>query len=85
MSNETLPKAILTTVVEFPPGFVLENLVVRSDDSMLVTVWNLEKIAKLSGNPMVVKVLHLENIAVRSDNPMFVKILNHSEIGRAHV
>jgi len=78
MSNESLLKAILTTVVEFPQGFVLENIAVRSDNSMLVTVWNLEKIAKWIDNPMLVKILHLKNIARRSNNPMFAKLLNHS-------
>jgi hypothetical protein len=78
MSNENFPKAILTTVVEFPPGFVPENFVVRSDNSMLVTVWNLEKIAKRIGNSMLVKVLNLENITKRIGNSMLVKVLNHS-------
>jgi hypothetical protein len=43
MSNETCPKAKLTTVAEFPPGSFLENIVVRSDNSMLITVvWQRE-------------------------------------------
>jgi len=31
MSKETWPKAKLTTVAGFPPGFFLENIAVRSD------------------------------------------------------
>ena len=78
MSNEPLQKARLTTVVEFPPGFVMENLVVRSDNSMLLTVWNLEKLAKLSGSPLLVKVLNHRHLAKLSGNPLLVKVLNQS-------
>ena len=35
---EAWPKAKLTTVAEFPPGIFLENIAVRSDNSMLITV-----------------------------------------------
>jgi hypothetical protein len=38
MSKDTWPKAKLTTVAEFPPGFFLENIAVRSDNSVLITV-----------------------------------------------
>jgi sugar lactone lactonase YvrE len=40
MSNDTKLHARLTTIAEFPAGCVLENFVVRSDNSMLVTVAN---------------------------------------------
>lgn len=40
MSSDTMPQAKLTTIAEFPPGFVLENFAVRSDNSMLITVAN---------------------------------------------
>ena len=38
MSKEAWPKAKLTTVAEFPPGLFLENIAVRSDNSVLITV-----------------------------------------------
>ena len=38
MSKETWPTAKLTTVAEFPPGFFLENIAVRSENSVLITV-----------------------------------------------
>jgi hypothetical protein len=38
MTSDTMPQAKLTTIAEFPPGFVLENFAVRSDNSLLVTV-----------------------------------------------
>ena len=37
MSNDTLAKAKLTTVAELPPGYFLENIAVRSDNSVLIT------------------------------------------------
>ncbi len=40
MSHNTAPRAKLTTVALFPKGYFLENLVVRADGSMLVTVLN---------------------------------------------
>jgi hypothetical protein len=40
MSNETSPKAKLTPVAEFPPVYFLENLAIRSDNSILVTAFN---------------------------------------------
>jgi hypothetical protein len=35
-----LPQAELTTVATFPPQFFLENLVMRADRSLLITVLN---------------------------------------------
>jgi hypothetical protein len=40
MSNETSTKAKLTPVAEFPPVYFLENLAIRSDNSILVTAFN---------------------------------------------
>ena len=37
MSTNQAPQAQITTVAEFPPGFFLENLVVRADGSVLIT------------------------------------------------
>ena len=34
------PKAHLTTVAEFPKNYFLENLAVRSDNSILITAMN---------------------------------------------
>jgi hypothetical protein len=34
------PKARLTTVAEFPKNYFLENLAVRSDNSILITAMN---------------------------------------------
>jgi hypothetical protein len=39
-SNQTLQKAKLATMAEFPREYFLENLAVRSDNSMLITVLN---------------------------------------------
>jgi hypothetical protein len=78
MSHAPLPKAKLTTVAEFPPGFVMENLVVRSDNSLLLSVWNLEKIAKLGNNPLLARVLQLGKIAVRSNNPLLARAVQQS-------
>ena len=38
MSKEAWPKAKLTTVAAFPPWLFLENIAVRSDNSVLITV-----------------------------------------------
>jgi hypothetical protein len=40
MSNNTQPKARLTTVASFPANYFLENLAVRADNSVLITVLN---------------------------------------------
>ena len=40
MSNNKAPQARLTKVAEFPEKFFLENLAVREDNSVLVTVMN---------------------------------------------
>ncbi len=40
MSHNKAPQALLNTVAEFPEGFFLENLAVRSDNSVLVTFLN---------------------------------------------
>ena len=40
MSHNTAPRAKLTTVALFPKGYFLEDLAVREDGSMLVTVLN---------------------------------------------
>ena len=40
MSTETLPQAKLTTVASFPANYFLENLVVRADNSVLITALN---------------------------------------------
>ena len=40
MSHNQAPQARLTTVAEFPPGYFLENLVVRADGSVLITEVN---------------------------------------------
>ena len=37
MSQNHAPQARITTIAEFPPGFFLENLVVRQDGSVLIT------------------------------------------------
>jgi hypothetical protein len=44
MSNETLPKATVTTVARFPDHYFLENLAVRADGSILVTVLNRKEL-----------------------------------------
>ncbi|XGV94789.1 MAG: hypothetical protein ACAF41_18840 [Leptolyngbya sp. BL-A-14] len=44
MSSDTRSQARLSTIAAFPPGFILENFVVRSDDSMLVTVANHQEV-----------------------------------------
>ena len=38
------PQASLTTVATFPPGYFLENLAVREDNSVLVTVLNKKEL-----------------------------------------
>ncbi|GCE21960.1 hypothetical protein [Dictyobacter kobayashii] len=38
MISDTMPHVKLTTIAEFPQGFMLENIAVRRDNSMLVTV-----------------------------------------------
>ena len=38
MLSDTMPQVKLTMIAEFPQGFMLENIAVRSDNSMLVTV-----------------------------------------------
>src|SRR5271165_2245850 len=40
MPFENRPKAKLATVASFPPNYFLENSVIRSDNSMLITVGN---------------------------------------------
>ena len=40
MSQNHAPQAHITMVAEFPPGFFLENLVVRADGSVLITEVN---------------------------------------------
>ena len=40
MSTNKAPQARITTIAEFPPGYFLENLVVREDGSVLVTEVN---------------------------------------------
>jgi hypothetical protein len=40
MSDSRLPQAKLTTVATFPPQYFLENLVMRADHSLLITVLN---------------------------------------------
>ncbi len=44
MSNNTAPRATLATVASFPPGHFLENLVVRQDNSLLVTSMNHQEL-----------------------------------------
>src|ERR1700689_3899002 len=38
--HDKAPKAHLTTVAEFPKNYFLENLAVRSDNSILITAMN---------------------------------------------
>src|SRR5262249_38732421 len=40
----TMPTAQLTTVAQFPVGYFLENVAVRADGSMLVTVLNKKEL-----------------------------------------
>ena len=40
MPAETIPQAKLTTVASFPPNYFLENIVVRADNSALITAMN---------------------------------------------
>jgi hypothetical protein len=40
MESENVPEAKLTTIASFEPGYFLENMAVRADGSMLVTVAN---------------------------------------------
>lgn len=77
MSNKTLPKALngfvrsvpakLTTVAEFPPGFFLENLAVRSDNSLLVSVLNQRELwfAPSPERAIPVEPLKLSTLATR--------------------
>ena len=60
MPSGTLPKAKLTTVAVFPPNYFLENLVVREDNSMLVTVLNQHElwyVPPITGEATVTPVL----------------------------
>ena len=60
MPSETLPKAKLTTVAVFPPKYFLENLAVRKDNSMLVTVVNQHElwyVPPITGEATVTPVL----------------------------
>ena len=54
------PKAHLTTVAEFPKNYFLENLAVRSDNSILITAMNhseLWYVPPADGDEQVVPML----------------------------
>ena len=60
MSHNQAPQAQLTTVAEFPVQYFLENLAVRQDNSILVTVLNKQElwyVSPTSGNTPVKPVL----------------------------
>jgi len=42
--DRTLPKAKLTTIAEFPPTYFIENIAIRRDNSMLITVGNKQEL-----------------------------------------
>ena len=44
MSHNQAPQAKLTTVAKFPKQYFLENLSVRSDNSVLVTAMNTKEL-----------------------------------------
>lgn len=44
MSPTTRPQAALAVIAEFPPHFFLENIAVRADGSMLITVQNRKQL-----------------------------------------
>lgn len=44
MAKNTIPQAKLTTVAVFPEKFFLENLIVRADNSVLVTAMNRKEL-----------------------------------------
>jgi hypothetical protein len=58
----TMPAAQLTTVAQFPVGYFLENVAVRADGSMLVTVVNKKELwylpAPTGGAPVQPLLLH---------------------------
>ena len=61
MSSTHIPQAKLTTVAYFPKKYFLENLVIRSDSSALVTVLNRNElwyVPPVSG-PVPVEPVHL--------------------------
>ena len=61
-SYDTLPTVQLTTVAQFPAGYFLENVAVRADGSMLVTVVNKKQLwylpAPTKGTPVQPLLLH---------------------------
>ena len=44
MLDGIVPQATLSTIASFPPGFLLENLAIRADHSILVTVVNRKEL-----------------------------------------
>lgn len=58
MSQHTLPHAILTTVASFPESYFLENLSVRSDHSVLITVLNRKEVWFVSADSARPVLLH---------------------------
>ena len=44
MTNNTLRKAKLTAVAQFPAAYFLENIAIRRDNSMLITVANKQEL-----------------------------------------
>ncbi len=44
MANNTIPQATLTTIAVFPEKYFLENLIVRADNSVLVTAMNRKEL-----------------------------------------
>lgn len=61
----SIAQAKLTTVAEFPEHFFLENIAVRVDDSMLVTVANRKELwlVPTPGDSLPVRPLHLFTFA----------------------
>ena len=67
----SIPQAKLTIVAEFPPHFFLENLAVRHDGSMLVTVQNRKELwfVSVPGDVLPVQPLLLQTFEF---NTLFV-------------
>jgi hypothetical protein len=63
MLTNTLQQAELTTVATFPKNYFLENIVVRSDNSILLTVLNHKELwyVPSAGLGQVIKPVHLHS------------------------
>jgi hypothetical protein len=61
MQTNTVPRAKLTTVATFPTNYFLENLVVRSDNSILITALSQKELWYVppSNGDSLVEPLHL--------------------------